>query len=442
MAGTASAMLSACGGGSGSASSGSGNAGTVPSAQNRFISTNLVASNASYQASLTLPAMVGAWGMAIRPAGAGGHFWLGAGGSSWEFIGDVKNHPDPALRSITTDGLKRVLVPATQGKPPVPGVTTGVAYNGAALTSNYFEPVFTDNSTTPPTQTRQVMTDAAGNPVTMQGSARFVFVTDSGYIAAWTDRRQDTGGILRTDGASLSVYDGTSAGSAFFGVAMKTDTWDTLWVADFGAKPQILQFDPQWALVPTQGFANPFATGVGGAAKPGDFVPFNITALGSRVFVSYAKSRVDANDPNAFFAGEEDSMEADPEKASGYQPDRGRLVEYTLTGAVVRIYNDDKRLNAPWGVAIAPASFGAFAGAVLVANFGGAGYIAAFDGNTGAFTGYLRNVDNTFVAVAGIWSLQFGNGVSLGDSDALYFGAGPEGSAPAGLFGSLRYAPT
>ena len=56
------------------------------------------------------------------------------------------------------------------------------------------------------------------------------------------------------------------------------------------------------------------------------------------------------------------------------------------------------------------------------------------------FLGYLRNTDGGFAAIRGLWGLQFGNGVSLGDSDALYFAAGPEDEA-AGLFGSLRYAP-
>ena len=434
-AATSAAALTACGGGGeGSACGDSGGAGTALGAQNKFEVANLVASNDSYKALMTIPAMVGAWGLAIRPAGAGGHFWVGAGGSSWEFIGDVKANANPALRTLTTDGLKRVLVPATKD-PAVPGATTGVAYVGSPVKSASFVP----------TGQKMPLTPGSSTLVTMDGSARFVFVTDTGYVAAWTDGTSDTAqvpsGILRNNGASVQVYDGTANGSAFFGVALKTDTWDTMWVADFGATPQILQFDASWALVPTVGFANPFATGAGGVALPGDFVPFNIQALGSRVFVSYAKSRVDANDPSKFFAGEEDSIEAAPEKASGYATDRGRLVEYTLTGDVVRIYKDEKRLNAPWGVAIAPPSFGAFAGAVLVANFGGAGLIAAFNGSTGDFVGFLRNRDNTFVAIAGVWSLQFGNGVSLGDSDALYFGAGPEGDAPAGLFGSLRYAP-
>ena len=428
--GGSAALVTACGGGG----TGSGGVGSEPAAQNRFMQANLVASSASYAPQILVPQMVNAWGIAIRPAGAGGHFWVNGGGSSWEFVGDVSNSPTLALRRLGVDQLTQVTLPGADsitGAGSV-GKSTGVAFNGAPLASANFVP------------TGQQMPDATGAPVAMEGSARFIFVTDSGRIDAWTDRRKDTGATLRNNGATQTVFDGGAGGlnlgMSFFGCAVKTDTWDTLWVADFGTSPQIRQFDAGWNLVPTAGFANPFATGAGGAPRPGDFVPWNITVLNSRVFVSYARSTVSSTDIFAFNSAEEDSMSADEEKAAGFQPDRGRLVEYALSGALVRIYKDEKHLNSPWGVAIAPASFGAFGGAVLVGNFGGAGYVTAFDGTTGAFLGYLRAVNSSFVAIAGLWGLTFGNGASLGDVDTLYFAAGPEDET-AGLFGSLRYAP-
>lgn len=426
--GGSAALLTACGGGG----TGSGGVGSTPSAQNAFIQANLVSSAISDKAIFTLPGFTDAWGIAIRPAGAGGHFWIAGGSSSWQFLGDVQNSSDAGLRQIKVDQLTQVTIDtgATPATHP-----TGIAFNGAPLTSGNFVPtgqVMNDNSTAPPTQ------------VTMQGSARFIFVTDSGNVTAWTERRQDTGAVMRNNGATEVVYsDATAAtplGAAFFGVAVKTDTWDTLWLADFGSDPRIRQMDAAWNLVPTAGFANPFGTGPGGTAKPGDFVPFNIQALNGRVFVMYAKSRVSPTDISKFYPGEEDSMDADAEKASGFSPDRGRLVEYSLTGNLVRVYKDEKHLNSPWGVALAPASFGAFSGAVLVGNFGGGGYITAFDGSNGNFLGYLRKSDGSFVSIPGLWGLQFGNGASLGDTDALYFSAGTNDEA-GGLFGSLRYAP-
>ena len=439
--------LAACGGGDDSAAPSpvAGNPAPAPepvAPQNKFSVANLAASSkATYPGALIeLPGMVGAWGVAIRPAGSGGHFWVGASDASWEFVGDVRKNADPALRVLSQDNLKKVTVPGTGGeRSATPGAVTGVVYNGGSIDSTNFLP------------TGQVMPVTSGSETTtaISGSARFMFVTDSGYIAAWGERRTDTGAILRNDGAAAQVFPpvGDEPSGAYFGVAMKTDTWDKMWVADFGADPKILQFKGDWTIEPTVGFTNPFATGavIGqGPAKrpqPGDAVPFNITTLGSRVFVSYAISRPDESDPTKFFAGEEDSLDAAAELATGNQPNKGKLVEYTLGGALVRIYNDDKRLNAPWGVEIAPKEFGAFAGTVLVANFGGAGHVSAFSSSTGNFLGFLNKADGKPVAIEGLWSLQFGNGVSLGDSDALYFGAGPEGDNPSGVFGSIRYAP-
>lgn len=410
----------------------------VPIAQNRYTVANLAGSDASYKALITLPEMIGAWGIAIRPAGSGGHFWVGAANSSWEFVGDVKNNVDPALRVLGQDNLKRVTVPGTDA--PTPGAVTGVVFNGGSIDSASFQP------------NGQIMPVAMGRQTTtaIGGSARFIFVTDSGYIAAWGERRTDNGAILRNDGPAAQVFPpaGQQPTGAYFGVAMKTDTWDKIWVVDFGADPKILQFNGAWELEPTEGFINPFATGstIGASAAkkpvPGDPVPFNITVLSSRVFVAYAISRANESDPTKFFAGEEDALDPAAELAAGNKPDKGKLVEYTLGGALVRIYKDNMRLNAPWGVEIAPKNFGKFSGAVLVANFGGAGYVSAFNSTTCDFLGYLNKAENVPLAIEGIWGLQFGNGASLGDSDALYFAAGPEGANPSGVFGSIRYTPT
>src|SRR5262249_46205691 len=95
---------------------------------------------------------------------------------------------------------------------------------------------------------------------------------------------------------------------------------------------------------------------------------------------------------------------------------------------------------SPWGLAIAPKTFGPFSGALLVANFGD-GTIAAFDLATGAFRDYLRDQTGAPLIEDGVWGLAFGNGVSLGDADSLYYTAGPNAEQD-GIFGRLRYAGT
>jgi uncharacterized protein (TIGR03118 family) len=411
--------------------------GPVPSPDNHYRQVNLAANSEAYRALFTMPDMVNAWGVAIRPKGAGGHFWVGAGNASYEFVGDVTASSDQKLRVLHQDPLKAVMIPGTDTstEPTSIGKVTGVIFNGADINSDKF--VVTN-------QPAQV----DGRTVMVGGSARFIFATDSGRIAAWGERGPD-GKVVRVDGPSQEVFNGDSQGMKFFGVALKQGSFDTLWAADFGADPQIRQLDKDWKLVPTKGFVNPFATGdpvdpanaaKGKKAKPGDPVPWNITTLGDRVLVSYVISRApDKPQPGgpAFDAGEEDSLNKEQEKTTGGHPDKGKLAEFTSDGALVRVFADDARLNAPWGVALAPAGFGPMGGKLLVGNFGGSGRIAAFDDASGKFVDYMRDEEGSPIAIDGIWNILFGNGESLGDANALYFAAGPAEEKEA-LFGALR----
>ncbi|MGH3670200.1 MAG: TIGR03118 family protein, partial [Pseudonocardiaceae bacterium] len=363
----------------------------APSPDNHYSQVNLAASAEAYQARFTLPEMVNAWGIAIRPKGAGGHFWVAAGNASYQFVGDVTASGDAKLRELHQDPLKVVMIPGTDTSTEANsiGKATGVTFNGADINSDSFV------VTSQPAQ-------IGGRTVPLGGSARFIFATDSGRLAAWGERGPNSE-VVRVDGPSQEVFNGDPQGMKFFGLALKPGSFDTLWVADFGAQPQIRQFDKNWRLVPTQGFANPFATGElidaadparGKMAAAGDPAPWNITTIGGRVLVSYVISKApDEPEPGGavFDAGEENSLNKEQEKSTSGHPSRGKLAEFTRAGELVRIIEDGGRLNAPWGVALAPAGFGQMSGQLLVSYFGGAGGIAAFDDATGKFTDYLRD---------------------------------------------------
>jgi uncharacterized protein (TIGR03118 family) len=158
------------------------------------------------------------------------------------------------------------------------------------------------------------------------------------------------------------------------------------------------------------------------ASMPVDFSPYNIQLLGNRLYVAYA-----AVDVNAEEAGSDVPA-----------PGAGHVAAYNLDGHIVQEFADKGRLNSPWGLAIAPPAFGPFSGALLVANFGD-GTIAALDLATGAFLDYVRGASGQPMVIDKIWGLAFGNGVSLGDADSLYFTAGPN-EEQDGIFGRLRYA--
>jgi uncharacterized protein (TIGR03118 family) len=71
----------------------------------------------------------------------------------------------------------------------------------------------------------------------------------------------------------------------------------------------------------------------------------------------------------------------------------------------------------------------------LVGNFG-SGRIAAFNGFTYQFLGFVQNPDNSVLSIDGLWALAFGNGANAGPSTTLFFTAGTDHEAH-GLFGTL-----
>jgi uncharacterized protein (TIGR03118 family) len=177
-----------------------------------------------------------------------------------------------------------------------------------------------------------------------------------------------------------------------------------------------LVFDHQWKDVTS---AYHFET----PASVGHLHPFNLADLDGHLFVAYA----------------EFNPEGDEGQEQTHGAGLGHVVEYNEDGSLVKDFHTHGVLDAPWGMAIAPAGFGAFGKDLLVANFGD-GTIAAFDLASGDFVGYLRDPDTKIVSIDGIWALAFGNGVSLGDANALYFTAGPN-SEEDGLFGRLNARP-
>lgn len=140
--------------------------------------------------------------------------------------------------------------------------------------------------------------------------------------------------------------------------------------------------------------------------------------------MTYAKTQAHPTDRTRFHAGEEVAGRG-----------LGRLAEFDEDGRVATVWRDRGLLNAPWGLAWAPESFGAYGGKLLVGNFGD-GTVVAFDPVTRAAVDYLRDRRGKPIVIDGLWGLQFGNGASLGASDALYFAAGPE-EEKQGLFGKL-----
>jgi uncharacterized protein (TIGR03118 family) len=380
-----------------------------------YVQTNLVANKTGYHPQIVDEKMVNAWGLALRPPGAGGHFWIADAGSGYssEFIGDVASNP------LHQDGLGLVGLEAPAFTDHGYSFVTGQTYNSASdLPGQPVEfPISgpaANHKKTPPEPLE------AG----FSGSAKFVFVTEEGCINAWS---ADTKVAMNTAPIVIN-YSKTAAhfpyatNCVFTGAALTNNGVNTagfkkahgnhLFVTDI-RNNAIQVFDSQWKDV-TDSYHFQIPKSVG------KLHPFNIVDLGGHLFVTYAEFNPESDEGQEQFHG------------AGL----GHIVEYNEDGSLVKDFQTHGVLNDPWGVAIAPATFGAFADHLLVGNFGD-GTIAAFNLTTGEFAGYLRDPDTKIISIDGLWALAFGNGVSLGDANALYFTAGPNNEED-GLFGRLN----
>ncbi len=152
---------------------------------------------------------------------------------------------------------------------------------------------------------------------------------------------------------------------------------------------------------------------------PKCFAPFGIQALGGMIFVSFAKQDADAAD-----------------EVAGHG--LGVVDAFSTDGVFLDRVAAHGQLNAPWGLAMAPATgFGEFSGDLIVGNFGD-GQLNAFrwDGHHWHHDGELRGSDHHPVSVDGLWGIGFGNGATSGPMTTLYFAAGPDDEMH-GLFGSI-----
>ena len=81
-------------------------------------------------------------------------------------------------------------------------------------------------------------------------------------------------------------------------------------------------------------------------------------------------------------------------------PGNGFVSKFDTNGNFLGQLASNGPLNSPWGLTIAPASFGAFGSTFLVGNFGD-GKINAFNQTTGAFLGTLNDEAGNPVTIPG-----------------------------------------
>ncbi|HEX3685580.1 MAG TPA: TIGR03118 family protein [Bryobacteraceae bacterium] len=230
--------------------------------------------------------------------------------------------------------------------------------------------------------------------------AHFIFANLNGTISGWTG---GASAVLATPAAT--------PGATFTGLALASNGGaNYLYAADstyLTGKIDVFNSSFQPVSLGTGSFTDP--NGLAG------YVPFNIQLIDGQLYVAYANLNPD-----------------------GSSNPGGYVDIYNTNGTFVKRFASGGALNAPWGFAVAPATFGSFGGDLLIANNGN-GWINAFNPTTGAFIGSLDGSNGQPLAYQDLWAIDFRTGGTNVNTNALYFVEGINNDT-GGLFGELTVA--
>src|SRR5215475_900599 len=218
----------------------------------------------------------------------------------------------------------------------------------------------------------------------------FLFVSEDGTVSGWRPGLGTAAEVLAT--RTNAVYKG---------VTLATVGTNTFLLAANFREGTIDVYDGNSQLVGQ--FADQRA--------PAGYAPFNVQTLNGVTFVTFAK---------------QDAARQDEVSGRG----RGLIDTFDITTGRFHRFAAGKaaggnvrEMNSPWGLAIAPSTFGSHANQLLVGNFG-SGTIMTFDAH-GKFKGLLQGAGECPITIDGLWGLTFGAGGATGVATDLYFSAGP-----------------
>ncbi len=247
------------------------------------------------------------------------------------------------------------------------------------------------------------VTGQVANGTTDFNSDIFLFVSEDGTVSGWR-------ALLGTTAENLALAD---TNNVYKGAALATIGANSyLYAANFHSG----NIDVYKGNAGAPTLPGPFTD----PGLPTGYAPFNVQNLGGTLYVTYALA--DA-------AGKDDVP----------GPGHGFVDSFDLNGNFLARIASQGPLNSPWGLAIAPADFENVGGDLLVGNFGD-GTINAYNLSTHANDGPLKGLNSLPISINGLWALTVGNGTQAGNTNLIYFTAGPSDESN-GLFGSLASIP-
>ena len=249
-------------------------------------------------------------------------------------------------------------------------------------------------------------------------AAKFIFVTEEGTIAAWNGGAAAV--IVKDNSSKKAVYKGCTIaewnGKHFLYVANfqsgEIEVYDsTFQPANLG--PEAFRRDRD----ENDRDFDRDRRGDNDDREHIGFAPFNVQAIGTNVYVTYAK---------------QDAARKDEVDGAGL----GFVNVFSTGGKRLGHLQSGPWFNAPWGIAQAPGEFGEFSHSLVVGMFG-SGQIAAFNPVNGRFISLMKKSDNSTLTIDGLWALVFGAGnANSGNFNTLFFTAGPNHEND-GTFGTL-----
>lgn len=250
-----------------------------------------------------------------------------------------------------------------------------------------------------------VSNNTTGWPVSSNGKsgpAIFIFATEDGTISGWAPSVNATNAII--------AVDNSTNGANYKGLTRGANGEKTLLYAANFFSGKVDVFDNQFHPVTLTGtFTDPYL--------PAGYAPYGIQNINGDIYVTFAK---------------QDDAKHDAVNGKGL----GIVDVFDANGHFLRRIATGGALNAPWGIALAPASFGSFGSHLLIGNFGD-GKINAYDTVRNQFRGQLHGPDGHSISIEGLWGLSFGDGSVNQPTNVLYFTAGPVDETH-GVYGTIK----
>jgi uncharacterized protein (TIGR03118 family) len=373
-----------------------------------YVQTNLVTNGTDPAVTATHidPNLVNPWGISFIPGAS--PFWVSDNNAGVSTLYDGTGAPF-LLAPDVPFVVDIPLPPDTGGRG---GAPTGQVANFPFLVAGAFP----------------LKIPGPSNTVINTGSALFIFATEDGTIEGWNVALAGFGitgipdpeGTLPISDDALVVVDNLANGAVYKGLALATRTISGspqpfLYASNFRTG-NIDVFDRDFNQVNLPGAFNDPRIQAG-------YAPFGIQAINGQLWVTYAM---------------QDATKHDPVN----KPAHGFVSVFDTDGNLTNHFTQHGHLSSPWGIAMAPNSFGQFGGDILVGNFGD-GLVNAFDPASGHWLGMLSDARGNPIINPGLWSVTFsgpaGANAVGSPPDTLYITAGLLGPTheSAGLFAKI-----